>query len=292
MSGGGLDKFERVAGFLARVAANPPKSILLEGGDASGRMAMAMHWAMLLNCDPGAEAGGPCRACGPCQTIASGAHRDVIILDGREGAIKIAAVREVRRLMGEPPRGEGTRIIILSEAQALGEEAANCLLKSMEEPRPGNVFVLTTPQRERLLPTLVSRSFVFTLPWPRRNEIAPPDPGEGDEEPSGSSAAELAAGMRRFWESGRGWFELTGGKGDVTQGLGEELVSLLQRDLAGAFAGEESEEAAFLVRRLDTQGLRRLDVLLEQAREALEFRTNTMLVLDWVAVTVHSWFSR
>ena len=95
------------------------------------------------------------------------AHRDFFVLDGREESIKIAQVREqVRPVLGEAPREAQKRIILLAEAQSLGEAAANALLKSMEEPRPHNAFILTTPQRERLLPTLISRSWILTLPWP------------------------------------------------------------------------------------------------------------------------------
>ena len=97
------------------------------------------------------------------------------MLDGREGSIKIETVRELRTILGEAPRGDGKRVVILAEAQSLGVEAANALLKSLEEPRPGVCFLLLAPQRERLLPTLVSRGWVVTLAWPEAGTPSTPE---------------------------------------------------------------------------------------------------------------------
>lgn len=99
------------------------------------------------------------------------------------GSIKIDEVRALRPLLGEPPRFGRKRVIVMAEAQALGIEAANSLLKVLEDPCPDTCFVFTAPQRERLLPTLVSRGWVVTLPWP--------DPA--------AAPSEACANGRRLW---------------------------------------------------------------------------------------------
>ncbi len=265
----------RVSGYLARLAGEPPQSLMLEGGTADERETLALHWAGLLNCTTGE--GRPCGACESCRQIAAGVHRDVIHLSGAAEAIKIDMVRELRSLMGEPPRGGGKRVIILSEAQGLLTEAANSLLKSMEEPRPGNVFVLTAPQRERLLPTLVSRSFVLTLAWPELKD---------GEEP-GAEPEALAAAMREFWRTGRGWLARTMERGGVDKPLAERTLVALERELAATYVRSAERPATGVVP--DADLLRRLGLALTEAKGALDYRVSPALVLDWLAATVYGW---
>ncbi|MGE4503861.1 MAG: DNA polymerase III subunit delta', partial [Desulfovibrionaceae bacterium] len=158
-------------------------------------------------------------------------------------------------------------------------DVSNALLKSLEEPRPGNVFVLLTPQRERLLPTLVSRSWVFTLAWP----------GEG---PPPEGAQDLARHLVEYWRTGRGWFDQTQAK--IAAPFALDFVNYLmarQRDaMTGRHTGQGGDPVADdLARLFDAAGLRRLDLALARAQEALSLSpsaVNPALVLDWVAASV------
>lgn len=285
---------ERVRAFLDRLGATPPQVLLLEGGHDIEREALALYWTCRLNCvrslacksDQPVQAAllapagqpkvEPCGACPECVQILEQVHRDLVFIDGRTESIKIDMVRELRSLMGEPPRGQGKRVIVLFEAQALQPEAANFLLKSMEEPRPGNVFVLTAPQRERLLPTLVSRSFVLTLAWPEAWEAEP-------VVEEGENASEWAGAMGEFWRTGRGWFERTSDKGRLDAPLAARVLVECQRALAGALSGREGFGQN--LRGLGPESLRRLDAALDMAQECLEYKVSPALTLDWLAVT-------
>ncbi|MHC1753503.1 DNA polymerase III subunit delta' [Humidesulfovibrio sp.] len=283
---------------LARMhilSARPPQSLVMEGASAAGRMAAALAWAKALNCAD-RDSGG-CKTCMTCRQIDERAYRDLIVVDRQffEDDPKTANIDQIRALLpvwGQPPHGAGQRVTIFAEAQDLHPSAANLLLKTLEEPRPGNVFVLLAPQRERLLQTLVSRSFVLTLPWP---ESAPPE----------ADAAEWIAALLRFWDSGQGWFERTGTKGAADRGLALRILSGLSRELAFALAlppadaqpgdsrpgnvpaqRQESSTARRLAR-LGPAGLRRLDLVLATAQEALTQPTAPVaLVLDWLATAV------
>ncbi|MFW5489588.1 MAG: DNA polymerase III subunit delta' [Desulfovibrio sp.] len=282
--------FARVRGYLDRLRTVPPRSLLLEGGSSRERFEAALHWARLLNCTGENK---PCMACAPCVQIGSDAFRDLFVLDGREGTIKIDDVREIRRVMGEPPRGSGSRVIVLAEAQELTIEAANSLLKNMEEPLPGNVFVLTAPQRERLLPTLVSRSFVLTLPWPESGHQDTADTGksgaDGDEE------ADLAAWSREFYNfcrTGRGWLSISSARGMVTKPRAERFLTRLQGDLTAALSGKAENDpnpARDLLDQLGPSAILRLDAALNSAQEAVAYRANPALALDWLGVTINGW---
>lgn len=285
---------DRVRAFLDRLGTTPPRVLLLEGGHDPEREALALYWACRLNCarslackpDQAGQAAllapavqpktEPCGACPECVQVLEKVHRDLVFIDGRSESIKIDMVRELRSLMGEPPRGQGKRVIVLCEAQALQPEAANFLLKSMEEPRPGNVFVLTAPQRERLLPTLVSRSFVLTLAWPEAwATTAAADEGE--------DPAEWAGAMGEFWRTGRGWFERTSDKGRLDVPLAARVLVECQRALAGVMSGREGFGQS--LQGLGPESLRRLDAALDTAQECLDYKVNPALTLDWLAVT-------
>lgn len=260
----------RIAGFLDRLAADPPRSLLLEGGTAEDRLALARYWAARLMCR---EAVPPCGECRICLQVAEDASRDLFLLNGVEGVITIDTVREVRAVLGDPPAGRGPRVIILAEAQALGDGAANALLKSLEEPMPGNVFVLLAPSREILLPTLVSRSFVLTLGWPRADR-------------ENQDLGEWLQALAEFIQSGRGpWLEWTGRKGNVDARLADSLLREVQRCLVQAGYGNPSTNLArLLASRLDVVAVRQVGVIVENALESLDVGANPAVVLEWAAI--------
>lgn len=269
----------QVLARLRILARRPPQSLVMEGGGATDREAASRAWARTLNCPQGG-----CGGCGVCRQIDERAFRDLIVVDRaffedakKENLSGPEAMRRLLPVWGQPPHGAGHRVTIFSDAHELHPAVANLLLKTLEEPRPGNVFVLLAPQRERLLQTLVSRSFVLTLPWPVAK--AP----EAD-------AAEWIAALLRFWDSGQGWFERTGSKGAADRALASRILSGLAGELALALAlspDAQGSPTARRLARLGPAGLRRLDLVLATAQEALTQPTAPVaLVLDWVATAV------
>lgn len=263
----------RVLRHVERLRTSPPRVLLLEGGTAEARERVAMYWTALLNC-PAAQA--PCMQCLLCRQIQDGVCLDLHYLDGREGTIGIDAVRELRPVLGQAPRNGQKRVVILGEAQALTVEAANGLLKSLEETDGRNHFLLLTAQRERLLPTLVSRSWVVTLSW---SSFAR-EPGR--DEPS--LPGELAASLGEFLRSGRGWFARTMVKGQVDRAMAFALIHHVRRCVIAASYGRGEEElAGILLGKGHPHVWRRIDLRLDEAEEALRTQVAPPLVLDWVA---------
>lgn len=212
-----------------------------------------------------------------------GESADVRHLDGREGRIGIDAVRELHPLLGQAPRDEGKRVIILGEAQALTPQAANALLKSMEDTDLRNYFVLLAPQRERLLPTLVSRSWVFNLGWPRwRGEN---DDSASEQNPVHPETGEWGSALLEFLRTGKGWFGRTMVKTAVDRTLAAAMISEWRRQLLLAmYQRPRSDLAVFFGERGNPEIWRSLDLRLQQAESALMAQLAPGLVLDWLAL--------
>ena len=299
--------YARVLEFLLRMQHNPPQALLIEGGCCAERIAAALLWACMLNCPQKNNAGMPCLACHTCQRFIQVAHRDFFVLDGREESIKIAQVREqVRPVLGEPPREAQKRVILLAEAQSLGEAAANALLKSMEEPRPHNAFILTSPQRERLLPTLISRSWILTLPWPLPGKNAGPwaalgqkqmqknNPQLAEQENNALAWAELEDALAQFLNSGKGWFSRTATRGTISAPIATALLSRCESALAasileGQHAGANSCLAKVFSNTANAPFVSKAYQALGACQTALHYNVNPALVMDWLATKLFIW---
>jgi len=128
---------------------------LLVGPRHVGKGSLAINLAQALNCD-GPEV--PCGECRACQRIREGKHADVTStgLDSRT-EIGIDDIRGLQRLANLPPYEGNCKVFIIDEAEYLSTEAANSLLKILEEPPPRVVWLLLAAEEERLLPTIISR---------------------------------------------------------------------------------------------------------------------------------------
>jgi len=274
-----------------RLADAPPQVLLLEGGVEHARAAMARWWAALLNCSVHGPQ-GPCLHCPDCLQIGVGEHLDLIALDGRISnkddeekpgpvrALTMDRVQSLRKQLGEAPHGAGRRVVIMAGLEAqIRIAAANALLKTLEEPLTHSVFVLLVPQREQLLPTLVSRSWVLTLPWPATAEFSP-------------AALEWESALARFLEEGDGWFERTSTRG-LELARVQELLLACQKALAAALAGQADRELArCFAARLDASGLHAVGELLGRMQDALQYAVNPALAADALATELYALLRR
>lgn len=270
----------------ARIRALPGSGPAREGDEpvheAAGEIrqpAPAREGAPGLSAGAGPEV--PCFDCPVCRAMVAHLHRDCFFLDGASGSIKIDDVRALRSVLGEPPREARRRVVLFREAQALGEAAANSLLKSFEDPRPDTSFMLLVPQRERLLPTLVSRGMVLTLPWPLEEDAAVRE-----------ALAPWEAALCTFLRSGRDFFERSGSRGALDAPLAHALSALCRRSLLRCIKARKEgsvprEGLESILARLPEARMRMLDEALAECQDSLLYGVNPTLVVEWLVTRMY-----
>jgi len=140
---------------------------LLHGPAGSGKRQMAELFAQFLLCKQpqNSQACGQCRS---CKLYAAESHPDMLRLEPEEPGkgILIAHVRALVANIQQTAQQGGRQVIILEPAEVMTLESANALLKSLEEPSAGTVFLLITHQLSFLLPTIKSRCVLQACPLP------------------------------------------------------------------------------------------------------------------------------
>jgi DNA polymerase-3 subunit delta' len=142
---------------------------LLIGQPGIGRYTLARTYAQALNCQSDLS---PCGVCRTCRLIAEDTHPDVrtVQMPPEKREISIDQIRAMQHEATLRPYEATWKAYIVRDAEHLSEEAANCLLKTLEEPPPQVTMTLVAPSTEALLSTIVSRCQVLTMhpvPVPR-----------------------------------------------------------------------------------------------------------------------------
>ncbi len=193
----------RIAGILE--GDKIPHAYLVEGPEGAGLFAFALDLALLRLCE--GKGDRPCLSCPGCRRVLSNAHPDLQIYHpfpsaeamklkedeywewmrgkitglvedpfarfsfDKESHIAIGTMRQMQENLDAGQNGVSRRIVILAQVDRMAEEAANSVLKILEEPRPGVLFLLTTSRPSMLLPTIISRCQILRLGELRPEEI-------------------------------------------------------------------------------------------------------------------------
>jgi DNA polymerase-3 subunit delta' len=133
---------------------------LLIGLPQIGKTTLALNFAQALHC---LGEGKPCGQCRSCLKIAHGNHPDVRIIEAVNGTIKIDQIRSMQREVTLSPHEGLWKVYIIRQMERATTEAANCLLKTLEEPPAQVILMLTASDMDQLLPTIISRCQVLNL---------------------------------------------------------------------------------------------------------------------------------
>src|SRR5487761_171228 len=140
---------------------------LFTGPLGSGREAAARAFAAALLCPYDG-----CGECPSCRQVRAGTHADLLLVRPEGLSYGVKQTRDlVLRAAGAPADGRW-QVVVFENADRCTEQAANALLKAIEEPSPRTVWLLCAPSAEDLVPTIRSRCRVVTLRVPPSEAVA------------------------------------------------------------------------------------------------------------------------
>ena len=152
----------------ARLQARLPHAILLTGAEGVGKRQLAERIVHALLCESPDEQGAACGACAACGWLQAGTHPDLLVLEPEEAgkAIKVDQVRALSAGLSITSHGGRYKVAIVRPAEAMNINAANSLLKTLEEPTANTLLILASAAPGRLLATVRSRCQQIQAPTP------------------------------------------------------------------------------------------------------------------------------
>ena len=189
---------------LQELGKRPPHALLFKGAKGIGKLDLAMNFAQLMLCQEQDESGFACGKCSSCHWFEQESHPDfrllqseLLSLEGEETEsgkkpskqISVDQIRGLADFIGMSAHQGGRRVVIIHPAEAMNTNAANALLKNLEEPPQGLLFILVSHKPQQLLPTILSRCQPFTLSVPDIESATQWLSGQGVKNPVEALAA-------------------------------------------------------------------------------------------------------
>ena len=143
----------------ARLQERLPHALLIRGQDGVGKQALAQWLAAALLCEQPDAAGDACGRCAACGWLQAGTHPDLVRLEPEEAgkAIKVDQVRALGSALAMTSHGGRHKVAVIRPAEAMNVNAANSLLKTLEEPAANTLLLLLSAAPGRLPATVRSR---------------------------------------------------------------------------------------------------------------------------------------
>ena len=180
---------DRAVAALASAVGSPVHAYLLVGPPGAGKREAAVAFAAALLCPDGG-----CARCDTCRRVTGGIHPDVVVVERTGASITVGEAREVVRISSRSAVEGRRKVLILTDLHLVGP-AAPALLKTIEEPPAGTVFVLTAETVSSELVTIASRCVRVDLGPVAEPVLVSALVDEGVE-PATAAAVAAAAGGR------------------------------------------------------------------------------------------------
>jgi DNA polymerase III subunit delta' len=173
------ETIQRLRGMRARL----PNALLLKGPEGIGKLDLALNFAQSILCNSPDGNGNACNQCSSChwftqetnpnfKLVQPNSYSDTEEIMEKESGkkasreISIDQIRGLSNFVNLTSHNNGYRIVLIYPAEAMNNNAANALLKSLEEPTDQLMFILVSSNPQQLLPTILSRCLSLALPLP------------------------------------------------------------------------------------------------------------------------------
>jgi DNA polymerase III subunit delta' len=227
---------------------------LFTGPPGSGRSVAARAFAAALLCPSGG-----CGSCPSCLQVQAGTHADLLLVRPEGLSYGVKQTRDLVLRAAGAPAGGRWQVVVFEDADRCTEQAANALLKAIEEPAARTVWLLCAPSAEDLVPTIRSRCRVVTLVVPASAAVAKVLMMRDGIEP----AAALAAARAAQGHVGRAR------RLALDASAAARRAEVLRMPLAAVSLGPALSAAASLVRTAEDEAKAVTEELDEPEREAL-----------------------
>lgn len=165
-----LGEWQQLTQLLA--AGKLPHALMFAGSKGIGKRHLAESLAQVVLCSSPLD-GRACGECRGCELNKSKTHPDLLWVEPEEAgkAIKVDQVRELTDTLSKTAQQAGYKVVIIDPAEAMNTNAANALLKSLEEPASKTLLILIAHSPSAVLPTIRSRCQLRALPKPRQEQV-------------------------------------------------------------------------------------------------------------------------
>jgi len=173
--------WQRLQGLRGRL----PNALLLKGAEGIGKLELAMDFAQSILCEAPLASGMACLSCPSCHWFSQESNPDFRLIQpdalattedapekesGKKASreISVDQIRALSTFVNLSAHSGGYRVVLIHPAEAMNNNSANALLKTLEEPTDKLLFILISNKPQQLLPTILSRSLSFAVPMPSR----------------------------------------------------------------------------------------------------------------------------
>jgi DNA polymerase-3 subunit delta' len=318
---------ERIVRLLQKALAHNllPHAFLFTGMEGVGKHVTAVTLAKAVNCQ-NRSGEDCCDDCVSCRKAESGNHPDINLIESEGPFIKIEQIRALKHRMRFRPLEGVYRVTVIREAQNLKIEAANALLKVLEEPPYDNLIILTANETAALLPTIVSRCLHLSfqplatpdiLAYLCRTQGLPPERAAVVAVLSGGSLTRAAAMLDEEQLERRRWVLQTvteihtsriadlmaavkdwkGGNAELQQDLEwlktwirDILVHQLEKaDSIGLLSSDYADKIAAMAALFRPEHLLQMFDLVCTVQGAISYNVNKRLSLETLLILLHAW---
>lgn len=232
---------------------------IFAGSSGRDEKILAREFAKAVLCEHSSE-GDSCGQCRTCRKMEHGNYEDYIEVSGEGGRIKDEAVEALQGRLAMKPYAGDRHIVVIEDADTMTLRAQNRLLKTLEEPAPGTIFILLCANTEGLAATILSRCVLFRI--------------NGEDHDADEAVKDSVAKLSAMAAEGAPFYRMSKVVGDLIaeESSPYEFLDSMERRMRDMAICRYDPDARMIFDKQDQEELRRLGRLMGEKRIAAAVR--------------------